>query len=389
MRARACCIAGALTVATSSAAALNISKPFVSVNVVDAWWQYIGEVQGSRAESIAHMSDACTAAGFTFIRVSATSYWPDIMRDTWFTNRTAYLDLFDVFVADAEAAGCTLLLDLFWNTFLFADAVGEPLGAITDLSKPSVGRAAMLDFATAMVGRYARNRTVAGWEFGNEWNLLVDLNMTAQQPNIAPGRGTPAARTAADNFSTDGLVGLLETVTTAIAAADPLHRPISSGMAMPRPFATALRAVYYDDPQPPLGSLPNDTVAQFYAIAAAHNTGCSWMSMHMYAGNGQTRWNITDPDSADMVAYALQAARLAGQQLYLGEFGDPVPGNRTFTRNMLAAMNDSGVAAGTVWIWEFYQQGPTAPAAAYSLLPERDASIVAAMQAWNAAHQSA
>ena len=209
----------------AAAVALDSSKPFVSVTAVDAWWLYIGEVAGSRAESAAHMRDACTGAGFTVLRVSATSFWPDIMRATWFANRTAYLELFDTFINDAAAANCSVLLDLFWNPFMFADAVGEPLGVSMDLTRPSLARTAMLDFAGALVTRYAHTRTVAGWEWGNEWNLLVDLNMTAQQPALAPGRGTPASRSAADNFSTDGLMGLMQVVTTAVTAADPLQRP--------------------------------------------------------------------------------------------------------------------------------------------------------------------
>jgi hypothetical protein len=97
------------------------------------------------------------------------------------------------------------------------------------------------------------------------------------------------------------------------------------------------------------------------------------------------RWNITGPDNPGLLQIALTGATAAGKALYVGEFGDPLPGNRTWTAAVLGAMTQYGATRGTVWVWEFYQAGPTQPPAVFSLLPGRDSEIIAAMQAWNAA----
>lgn len=328
---------------------------------------------------------ACAGAGFRVIRVSATSYWPDIMKKSYFGDEAGWWALFDTFVGDAKSAGCSLVLSLFWNPFNFPDALGEPMGRAVDMSAPSVTRTAMVAFATSIATRYANEPAVAAWEFGNEWNLNADLNQTRQQPAIAPGRGTPPARTNADNFTMSGYTQLASQVVAAIRAVDTLQRPVSSGNAIPRPDATWLTQSYTQPDLP----LFFDTQTQFIAAAAAESGYADWVSMHFYAGSDMARWGLTDPNSPDgVMAAAAKAVAAMGpsKSLFIGEFGDPTPvGNRPFTHAVLAAMGKYGVDKGMVWVWEFYQQGPTEPAAQFSLLPSRDAVTIADMQAWNRA----
>ena len=87
-------------------------------------------------------------------------------------------------------------------------------------------------------------------------------------------------------------------------------------------------------------------------------------------------------------AQAVRAMRAGGARaasLYFGEFGDPLPGNRTWTRAVLAALPAVAdvTPLATVWVWEFFQFSAT-EAANFSLLPGRDAAIIATMNAFNA-----
>ena len=65
------CIALPLISPTSAAA----SAPRVSVNVFDAWYNRLPGGHG-RVVSLQHMTEACTASGFTVIRVATAPFWP-------------------------------------------------------------------------------------------------------------------------------------------------------------------------------------------------------------------------------------------------------------------------------------------------------------------------
>jgi hypothetical protein len=65
------CIALPIIPSASAAA----SAPRVSVNVFDAWYNRLPGGLG-RAVSLQHMTEACSANGFTVIRVATAPFWP-------------------------------------------------------------------------------------------------------------------------------------------------------------------------------------------------------------------------------------------------------------------------------------------------------------------------
>jgi hypothetical protein len=149
----------------------------------------------------------------------------------------------------------------------------------------------------------------------------------------------------------------------------------------------------YRNPAPPPQAL--DTLPQFLAVTALQQAGVDLLSQHIYPGTDNERWGITDPYSPAVLEGARTAAGAAGQTLYVGEFGDGAPGNRSFTRNVLALLavwragsgGGTGAAAGaaapffgSVWAWELLQQADT-----YSLWPGRpdDEAVIDAIVAHN------
>ena len=360
---------------------------FVSVNMVDLLWSYAGLTAGNASYARAAMRAACADRGFTFVRFAAAPFWAADLKRVVLQNESGFWATTDALVADAAEAGCSLMPSLFWDLFTFADAYGEPAGVVFDEQLgPSAARGAMEAFAVAYATRYAASAAVAAYELGNENNLLWDLNQTQQQNSICVQCGSPPFRTSADNISTAAGVAvqtrLASLVAAAIAAAGGAARPISSGHAMARPDATWLRDNYRAASPPPL---QRDTLTEFLAITAQQQRGVSLMSQHIYAGSDNERFGITDPESPAVLSYARQAAAAAGQTLLVGEFGDGAPGNRTFTRNVLALLASwrgaSGGSApffGMVWIFEFLQQ-----ATSFSLFPGRDDDILSAIVAHN------
>ena len=370
----------------AAAAAAAPPDGFASVNMVDLLWSYAGLTAGNASYARAAMRAACSDRGFTFIRFAASPFWAADLKRVYLANSSGFWALSDALVADAAAAGCGLMPSLFWDLFTFADAFGEPAGVVFDEQLgPSAARDAMEAFAVAYATRYATSSAVVAFELGNENNLLWDLNQTQQQNSICVPCGSPPFRTSADNISTAAGVTvqarLASLVAAAISAAGGGSRPISSGHAMARPDATWLRDNFRVASPPPLQF---DTLEEFLAITAQQQRGVSLLSQHIYAGSDNERFGITDPMSPAVLVYARQAAAAAGQTLLVGEFGDGEPGNRTFTRNVLALLaswrGSSGGAPffGLVWAFELLQQ-----AASFSLFPGRDDDILAAIVAHN------
>lgn len=225
---------------------LHAPSPIVSVVAVDLLWSILNEAPGNTSHVETMLHDACSR-GFTFIRFAGSAFWPTEMA-LYESNATAYWEAFDTVVALAKGEGCHLLPSLIWNLFLFSDIVGESLGS---LMQPATSKAyrAMEAYVVNAVQRYADEPTIVAWEIGNEWSLIMDINMTGRTDCCAPGKGTPARRTAADNVSTDGLMLTMNGLAEAVRAADPLHRPVTSGHALPRPAAEHLRASYYSGSQ--------------------------------------------------------------------------------------------------------------------------------------------
>jgi hypothetical protein len=364
---RAAFLSAALCGVAASAASSS-QWPLVSVNQVDLWWRYlVGDGAGAKAAA----AEAC-ARGFTTMRVAGSAFWPSEM--TWVNNSDAYWSLFDTMVADAGEVGCFLIPSVFWNVYLFSDLASEPFSQMRNTS--SVSYRLSMSYLTQMITRYANNPTIAAWEIGNEHNLFCDLNMTGRTDICAPGMGTPAFRTSADNCSTADMVALQSQVAAVIRANDKLNRPISTGHAVPRPQAWHLQQSYYN----PYQDWSNDTVAQFTDILVQVSQPADFVTVHIYPGADNARWGNTDHYSLDLVVATAAAAKQAGKPMYLGEFGDAAGpgGNRTFTALALKQLLSIGVDFATVWVWQLGEQNST-----YSLYPGADDAIIATMQACN------
>jgi len=138
------------------------------------------------------------------------------------------------------------------------------------------------------------------------------MNMTQTQPLICVACGTPALRTAADNFSTPMLMQFNHDVADAIHAADALKRVISSGASVPRPSAFHLMHSYHS----PTRDWTPDTPAQFKYMVQLVNAPFALVNVHFY-NQSAVRWNLTDPIGTGVLTAVLEATRSANQQLYV------------------------------------------------------------------------
>ncbi len=258
--------------------------------------------------------------GIPFARFDLTGYQP-IYAGLFFTDRAEYFRRLDGVVASAERHGVGLIPSFFWAYFTFSDLAGERLDQLGVSS--SLTRQKMREFATEIVNRYKHSRAIWAWEFGNEWNLMVDLpNAASFLPPTWTDLGNPPNRDPQrDIVTTDIVLAAMQEFADLVHQLDP-GRPISTGHSMPR------TAAWHMD-QWQRGLLPiekvwtDDSSAQAAAIAARLNPPpFDLLSIHVY-----------DSGAARVPDYA-RIASGAGQALFVGEFG---AGDRSSYQSLLQA----------------------------------------------------
>lgn len=371
-----------LLLAAALPAAAATPTGIVGVNTIDLLWLQLGQSARGPPQVAASMHDACLARNLTLTRFAATPYWPSDLKSTYLANKTQYWANMQTVVRTAAAMHCQLIPSLFFNWFAFADAMGEPLGwAMRNASSHTRGLWAQ--YIHEMVTLFHDDPTIVGWELGNELNLIADLNLTQQQPSIAPQMGTPAFRTQQDNFSTSDMVAFTAWMGSVIRQADAtLQRPIGSGCSTPRPSAYHLARSYHAAQR----DWTLDTQAEFEENLALIHTGLDTVTVHYYPGDGQ-RFGHLNPNGTAPLEVAAAKANALGKFFYVGEFGNANPGPRVFTHNVVEALQRLVTASltrvfATVWVWEFYQVAPTV-AAPFSLVPGRDDAVIGVFQQFN------
>ncbi len=273
-----------------------------------------------------------------FVRFSAAGYWP---RDwgLYLTNRSEYFARLDGVVRSAEHHRVGLIPSLFWNLSTLPDLVGEPCNRWGDPHSRTI--ALMRQYTRELVTRYARSPAIWGWEFGNEYNLAVDLpNASECRPPVVPGLGTPARRTAEDDLPSTALSVALHEFALTVRQHDP-QRIIISGNAFPR------RSAWHQQEEK---SWQADSRDQFARVLAAENPRpINTLSVHAY--------DLTN-DLARL-EQAMSVARVAGKALFVGEFGVPGPTTRESKANfaaMLSAIETNHVPLSALWVFDFDDQ---------------------------------
>ena len=137
-------------------------------------------------------------------------------------------------------------------------------------------------YIKVLVQRYALSykANIEAWEIGNELNLIVDLDMSEQQPSLAPTLGTAKNRTEKDNFTTSEMITFQSDVVSWIRSIDS-NAKLSTGNAIVRTNAWHLRQSYYDKER----DWRNDTKEEYLQSVRDQSVCCQLISMHIYPGS--------------------------------------------------------------------------------------------------------
>lgn len=273
-----------------------------------------------------------------FVRFAAGGYWP---RDwgLYQTNRSEYFARLDNVVQSAERLRIGLIPSLFWHYSAVPDLVREPVGAWGDTNSLTVRW--MREYTRQVVLRYRGSRAIWAWEFGNEYNLPADLpNASEHRPPIVPDLGTPAQRSAADDFTHQMLRSALMQFGLEVRHHD-RNRLIVSGNAFPRPSAWHQIAA---------NTWQADTPAQFGEVLAADNPSpVNSLCVRAYEV-------VSD---LGRLSLAMKVSREIRKPLFVGEFG--VPGelddtSRRLFSSMLQSLETNQVPLAALWVYDFGAQ---------------------------------
>ncbi len=282
---------------------------------------------------------ALAAKGIPFARFCATGFWPRDMA-LYRENSDEYFRRFDGVVRAAEKQGLGLVPSLFWNVPCVPDLVGEP---IDQWGNPaSRTHAWMRRYVEEVVTRYRGSPAIWAWEFGNEYNLAIDLpGGPAHRPKTAPALGTPAARTERDELRLEHLRVATVEFARAVRALDP-HRLIVTGHSLPRPSAWHLDRER---------SWRKDDETQFAEALARQNPDpIDALSVHVY-----------EAEDLQRLDWLRRAGTRIGKPVFVGEFGVGPAGKSEAERRQafprfLRAILDGGCPLAALWVYDYPRQ---------------------------------
>lgn len=317
---------------------LRDGKPWrgIGVNYFDCFLRTLANGDDSSYEAGLAELARC---GIPFARFCATGFWPKDL-ELYQNNKGEYFRRLDGVVCAAERQGVGLVPSLFWSFPCVPDLVGEPAGSWGD--RGSRTHAWMRNYVREVVGRYRRSPAVWFWEFGNEYNLIVDLpSGPAHWPKVVPARGTPGVRTGGDELRLAQYREAAAAFGEAVRELDP-GRLIVTGAAMPRPAAWHLAHER---------SWRKDDERQFTQILDEQNPApVDALSVHIYAEEDLQR-----------LSWLTRASAKLAHPVFVGEFGvkvdeRPEPVRRAAFEAMLHAVVDAGVPIAALWVYDFPKQ---------------------------------
>jgi len=313
---------------------LKDGRPFraIGVNYFNAFYRHLKDPNDTGYEE---GFKALAEAKIPFARIMGCGFWP-VEQKPYLDDKEEFFRRFDDVVKSAERHGIGLIPSLFWNVSTVPDLVGEPVG---EWGNPkSRTHEHLRSYVKDVVTRYRDSPAIWGWEFGNEFNLGASLpNASEHRPQVVPQLGTPASRSAKDEWT-------VETIRTAFAAFaaevrkhDP-RRAISTGDAFPRESA------WHNWKEK---SWTKDAPEQFVEMLLGNAPApVDLVSVHAYGGDVRR------------IREAQAAAAKAGKPLFVGEFGAPGPPEKSEAefRALLAAIEEAQVPLAALWVFDFSGQ---------------------------------
>ncbi len=286
--------------------------------------------------------ETLASLGMPFVRFNAGGYsgkdWERYRADP-----EVHFATMDKVVREAERLGIGLIPSVFWHSTL-NEAVGERRQSWGDPASETLAQ--MRDYTRRLVSRYKDSTAIWAWEFGNEWNLKMDL------PNAAELR--KPGQDERDDLTSEQVLLALREFSAVVRNIDP-SRPLITGHSHPR--AAAWHNTHEKSWKP-------DTREQWREIMLRDNAGgYDTLGIHIYADkevNAECgRWAA---GWMNFLAALRELAVETQRPIFIGEFGlgdggehAPEEVRRRF-KEVMDAMEQNDVDLAAVWVFDLKNQ---------------------------------
>jgi hypothetical protein len=276
-----------------------------------------------------------------YARMNFGVYWP-VQYKFYEQYKTMYFNMMDAVVKEAEKDNIGIIASLFWLAPAVTDYCDEPLNAWGDPNSKSI--AFMKNYVKEIVTRYKDSPAIWAWEFGNEYNLYVDLpNAKDCRPLVNVELGTRSSRDENDDMTTDVLNTALTLFAQEVRKYDKT-RLITSGNSIPRSAAYNMKNY---------GTWTADTEDEMAETLKWHNPDpVDCISVHIYEEDK----NIFEKGNTfeKLIKVLKGTSDKQGKALFIGEFGgdESTFGDEKLKSNFYRIMDsivENKVQLGAVW----------------------------------------
>ena len=369
------------------------------VNYYDAFLRYLSN---SNDTSFIQGFDYLNTHHVPVVRVLAAGFWPKDW-NLYFTNKTEYYRRLDFLVQQAERHHVGLILDLFWTATTVGELVDDAvsagyLKAGTDfvpsnplnndylghptyaeyrkaLGRSDSGSNALIAYYTReVVSRYARSPAVWAWEFGNEYNLAVDLpNIATQRPTRAPslGQNLPAesssvpAWTGKEDITRDDILVAKNLFAATVRTID-AWRLIMSGDSTPRQAAYSnwKAHTWAVNSRTDLAKvIPMDNPAPMDTVTIHHYPETPGAAAVVYFTDGPVTNQWLTGQYKELLTYFVTNSAALNRPLVVGEWGAIGDGTtadeKTTFNRVMQALIDAQVQLSLLWTFDTRNTGMT------------------------------
>lgn len=213
----------------------------------------------------------------------------------YFDNKQQFLSNLDSLATWCDRAHIALIPSIFWNTSSVPTYYGEAADAWGDTGSKTYAH--MLSYTEDIVNTLKDHKSLAMWEFGNEFSLQADIEMAGYAAISAA-----AVETAYKGFAEK------------ILSLDPHQRIVSSGNSIMR------NSQYHQYTEKSWTVDSWDQYKQITGILTPEPM--KGMSEHIYEEARQFSDKGT-VDRSEQISYAKQVAAALGKAYYVGEFTGP------------------------------------------------------------------
>lgn len=286
-------------------------------------------------------------AHIPFVRFMACGFWP-VDWDLYLNDKEAYFKRLDAVVAAAEQCNLGLIPSLFWHLSTVPDLVNEPIDCLGDPQSKTL--AFIRQYTREVVTRYQNSPAIWAWEFGNEYNLAVDLPNAAQhRPPVWPKLKTAAQRTSRDELTATAMLVAFNAMAQTVRQHDP-HRLIITGNSIPR--ACAYHNTHEKNWKP-------DSPEQWRSVLLRDNPDpFGVLCVHVYPEK-KGGYPLGAKDPQEILMRVQQLAQGAKKPLFVGEFGSPVAeaeAERATFVALLTAIETNHIPLSAVWVFDYSAQ---------------------------------